>query len=68
MLEHCLNADDTDTGDAGEKADQLKRTAKAHKTNTKVNKAKKDGKVVKSKFKGIRIRKGVRIKVQTLVQ
>ena len=49
--------------DAGEKADQLKRTAKAHKTDTKVSKAKKEGKVVKRKFKGIRIRKGVHIKV-----
>ncbi|KAL3161475.1 hypothetical protein ABBQ32_010356 [Trebouxia sp. C0010 RCD-2024] len=45
-----------------EKADQLKRTAKAHKTDRKVSKANKDGKVVKRKFKGIRIRKGVRIK------
>jgi len=48
---------------AGEKADQLKRTAKAHKTNKKVTKAKKEGKTVKNKFKGIRIKKGVRIKV-----
>lgn len=48
---------------AGERADQLKRTAKAHKTNKKVTKAKKEGKTVKNKFKGIRIKKGVRIKV-----
>ena len=51
---------------AGEKADQLKRTAKAQKTDTKVSKAKKEGKVVKNKFKGIRIKKGVRIKVMQL--
>ena len=49
---------------AGEKADQVKRTAKAQKTDTKVRKAKKEGKVVKNKFKGIRIKKGVRIKVR----
>lgn len=48
---------------AGEKADQLKRTAKANKTNKKVTKAKKEGKTVRNKFKGIRIKKGVRIKV-----
>ncbi|DBB04880.1 TPA: hypothetical protein ACH3X3_010166 [Trebouxia sp. C0006] len=45
-----------------EKADQLKRTAKANKTNKKVTKAKKEGKTVRNKFKGIRIKKGVRIK------
>ena len=48
---------------AGEKADQLKRTAKANRTNKKVTKAKKEGKTVRNKFKGIRIKKGVRIKV-----
>lgn len=48
---------------AGEKADQLKRSAKAAKTDKKVNKAQAEGKVTKKKFKGIRIRKGVRVKV-----
>jgi len=48
---------------AGEKADQLKRTAKANRTNKKVTKAQKEGKTVRNKFKGIRIKKGVRIKV-----
>ena len=48
---------------AGEKADQLKRQTKAKKTDKKLNKAKKEGKAAKNKFKGIRIRKGVRIKV-----
>ena len=50
---------------SGEKADQLKRSTKANKTNKKVAKAKTEGKVVKNKFKGIRIRKGVRIKVSS---
>ena len=48
---------------AGEKADQLKKTHKAQKTNTKVSSAKKEGKPIKNKFKGIKIKKGVRIKV-----
>lgn len=45
-----------------EKADQLKKTHKAQKTNTKVSSAKKEGKPIKNKFKGIKIKKGVRIK------
>ena len=47
----------------GEKAEQLKRSSKAAKTNKKVKTAQKEGKVTKKKFKGIRIRKGLTVKV-----
>ena len=48
----------------GERAEQLKRSSKAAKTNKKVKTAQKEGKVTKKKFKGIRIRKGLTVKVQ----
>lgn len=61
---HGVQAVESSHVTAGEKADQLKRSAKAAKTDKKVKKAKAEGKVTKKKFKGIRIRKGVRVKVR----